>query len=245
MLRAWMAGLLFAAIPGALAQETPRTTIERAIKAHGGQERLARVRADKVKLKGTLQLMGKSASFVAETTVQLPDQVKHLIRVTSEGRSFTVVHLLNGDKAVVTLDGQPQKIEPAALEEMRSTLQLQRAVRLVPLLSDRTFDLTPLGESLVSDRRVVGIKVTSKGRKALNLYFDKDNGLLIKTETLLDDGSGKEVREEMFCSDFKDIGGYRRPTRFVVYREGKKVMESELTDVKSFDKIDAAEFEKP
>jgi hypothetical protein len=243
--RAWIACLILCSSTSVFAQETPRTIIERAIKAHGGQDRLERVRADKIKLKGTLQLMGKTAPFVAETTVQLPAQVKNVIRVTAEGRAITVVHLINGDKALVTLDGQPQKIEPAALEEMRSTLQLERAIRLVPLLSDRTFDLTPLGESKINDRMVVGIKVTTKTRKALHLYFDKDSGLLVKTEHLLDDGNGKEVRQEEYYSDFKDFGGYRRPTKFLAYREGKKIMEAELVEAKYFDKIDPSEFEKP
>ena len=69
-------GLLAGAAGAARGQEEPRAVIERAIQAHGGMERLSRVRADKVTLKGTLVVSGRSVPFVAETTVQLPAQFK-------------------------------------------------------------------------------------------------------------------------------------------------------------------------
>jgi hypothetical protein len=246
------AALLAPAGPAA-AQETPRATIERAIQAHGGAERLSLVRADKVKLKGTLIAAGKATPFTAETTVQLPAQYKSVIELSVDGRKRTLVHLLNGDKVLVTIDGQPQKVAPAALAELRETLQLDQAVRLVPLLRDRNFNLAPLGESKVNGRAVVGVKVTSRGRKELRMYFDKGTGLLIKTEHALDapgerrpaGAPGKEVRQEEYYSAFKDLDGFRRPTKMVVLRDGRKLMEAELVGVKYFSKIDDAEFERP
>jgi hypothetical protein len=249
------AAALLAPTPPAAAQETPRATIERAIQAHGGAERLSLVRADKVKLKGTLIAAGKPTPFTAETTVQLPAQYKSVIELMVEGRKRTLVHLLNGDKVLVTIDGQPQKVAPAALAEVRETMQLDQAVRLVPLLRDRNFNLAPLGESKVQDRTVVGVKVTSRGHKELRMYFDKASGLLVKTEHSLDAPAGDrpprpgaappEVRQEEFYSDFKDLEGFRRPTKMVVLRDGRKLMEAELVEVKYFSKIDDAEFEKP
>jgi hypothetical protein len=254
-LAAGAAALLLAPGHPAAAQETPRTTIERAIKAHGGAERLSLVRADKVKVKGTLIAAGKVAPFTAVTTVQLPAQYKSVIELTVEGRKRTLVHLLNGDRALVTIDGKPEKLEPAALAELRETFQLDQAVRLVPLLSDRNFNLAPLGEDKVNGRPVVGVKVTSRGRKELRMYFDKETGLLVKTEHSLDAPGErqqptpgtpkKELRQEEYYSDFKDIEGFRRPTKMVVLRDGRKLMEAELVEVKYFSKIDDADFEKP
>jgi hypothetical protein len=246
------AALLLAPARPAAAQETPRTTIERAIKAHGGAERLSQVRADKVKVKGTLIAAGKAAPFTAETAVQLPAQYKSVIEVIVEGRKRVLSHLVNGDKVVVTIDGRPEKVDPAALAEVRETMLLDQAVRLVPLLTDRNFNLAPLGEDKVNGRTVVGVKVTSRGRKELRMYFDKETGLLIKTEHSLDAPGAsppgtprKELRQEEFYSDFKDIEGFRRPTKMVVLRDGRKLMEAELVEVKYFSKIDDAEFEKP
>ena len=244
------AALLLAPVRPAAAQETPRTAIERAIKAHGGAERLSQVRADKVRVKGTLIAAGKPAPFTAETTVQLPAQYKSVIEVIVEGRKRVLSHQVNGDKVVVTIDGKPEKVDPAALAEVRETMLLDQAVRLVPLLADRNFNLAPLGEDKVNGRTVVGVKVTSRGRKELRMYFDKETGLLIKTEHPLDapgqaGAPRKELRQEELYSEFKDIEGFRRPTKMVVLRDGRKLMEAELVDVKYFAHIDDAEFEKP
>jgi hypothetical protein len=233
----------------AAGQETPRAIIEKAIEAHGGKERLVRIRADRVKLKGVLFDNKRGTPFVAETIVQLPAQFKNVVEMTTD-RKYTVVQILNGDKAYVTINGQPQPVEEAALTDMRETLQLDRAVRLVPLLTDKTFDLASVEEIKVNDRPAVGVKVTVKGHKELKLYFDKETGLLAKTEHVVlvkdnKEGKYKEVRQEEYYSDFKDLGGFKRPVKMLVLREGVKLVEAELIDVKYPDKIDDSEFAKP
>lgn len=239
---AGMASLLLGGI--AVAQETPREILERAIKAHGGQERLALIRADRVKLRGVLFFDKKEVAFTAETLVQLPAQLKNIVEFTTD-RKHTLVQILNGDKAYVSIDGQPEKVADAALNEMRDTLLLDRAVRLVPLLTEKEFSLSLLEESKINNRPAVGVRVQVKGRKEMRLYFDKETGLLTKTEHVLADEKGKEIRQEEYYSDFKDFEGFRRPTRMLALRNGAKIMEAQLVDVKYATKIDNAEFEKP
>jgi hypothetical protein len=53
------------------------------------------------------------------------------------------------------------------------------------------------------------------------------------------------VVQEDFYRDFKDDQGYKRPMRIAAYRNGKKILEMELLDVKYLDKVDDAEFTKP
>jgi hypothetical protein len=245
---AWAAGLLVAWAAPAGAQDAARAIVEQAVKAHGGEERLARARADKVKYRGTLFVPGAlPVPFVAETTVQLPSQYKTVMEVTpAKGDKHTFVHLVNGDKITLLVDGQPpRQTDPAALAELRDTMQLDRAARLVPLLQDRSYELGVLDEIKVNDRPAVGVRVAGRGRKELRLYFDKELGLLVKTEHLLDDGNGKRVRLERYFGDFKDIGGYKRPLKVLALHDGKKVLEAEVFDVKYFDKIDDREFTPP
>jgi len=238
-------GLLVGWGDRALAQDASRAVIERAIQVHGGMQRLSQLRADRVKIKGSLFLNDKAVAFTGETLVQLPAQLKMTVQMNVENRTHTLVQVLNGEMAWVTLDGQPQKVEPAALAEMRQALALARAVRLVPLLTDKIYELTSLGENKVNDRVLLGVKVAVKGRKDLRLYFDKETGLLVKTAHNLDDSNGKEVEQEEFYSDFRNLGGFMRPVKLVGLRKGGKIMEAELVDVKYLDSIDSAEFDKP
>ena len=65
----------------------------------------------------------------------------------------------------------------------------------------------------VNDRPAAGVRITGRGRKEMRLYFDKEHGLLVRAENRIDDGKGKEVRQHFFFGDFKEIGGYKRPTK--------------------------------
>lgn len=244
-----MAAWFVLAAPAAPAPEDiARAIVERAIRAHGGEAVLARQRADRVQLQGTIYVPQGPTSFSAETLVQLPGQFKNVLRITTrDKREVTVMQLLNQDKVTVLIDGKPQKVDPAVSYELRVKLWLDRAIRLVPLLRDRAFDLAPLEDIKVNDRQASGVRVTVRGRKGpeLRLYFDKELSLLVKSEHVLEDGEGKQLREEHYYGNFKEVSGCLRPFKVQAYRGGKKVMEAELTDVKSYDKIDESEFAPP
>jgi hypothetical protein len=238
---------LFAVLAGAVSvhAQDARAVIEKAILAHGGMERLNRLQADRIKVKGSLYINEKAVPFSGEALVQLPTRLKNTFQLTMDNKTILLVQIVNAENAWVTLDGQPQKVEPTALAEMREKLALSRAMRLVPLLVDRSYELSALGEIKVGDRPAVGVRVAVKGRKDLRLYFDKESGLLVKSEHTLDDAAGKEVVEEGFYSDFRNLGGFIRPTKTVVLRKGAKVMEAEFLEVKYSDRFEDAEFSKP
>ena len=98
--------------PGA--QDAARELIERAVKAHGGAEALARNRAEKVKFKGNIVLRGHNVPFVEETTVQLPTQYKHVIELSDGTEKTTILHIINGSNVYITINGKEQKLDPAA-----------------------------------------------------------------------------------------------------------------------------------
>jgi hypothetical protein len=236
---------VFCLSPAAPAQDTPRGIIERAIAAHGGQERLAAVRADKVKLKGTLHVGAASLPFTNELTLQLPGQFKSVVTLIEGDRPHTLVHLLDGDKATILLDGQPQPVAGAHLGQLRQTLQLEQALRLVPLLTDPGFTLHLLPEVKYNNLVYVGVRVAGKGQRDLKLYFDRASGLLVKAEHLLDGPGGQDVVQEAYYGDYRDVGGYRRPGKVVAFRAGKKVMEAFLLEARRLDRIDPIEFTRP
>jgi hypothetical protein len=237
--------VLLAAVSAVPAQDAARAIIERAAQAHGGLERLGKLRADRIQVKGNIIVDGKETPFTGEVTVQLPTQFKNVLTLTTPKGRTTIVQILNGDKVFVTLDGQPRPVEPSAIAETREKFAINRAIRLAPLLMERNYELTALGEVKVGDRPALGVRVAAKGRRELKLYFDKETHLLVKSEHLLDGADGKELKEEVFYGDFRDLGGYKRPLKLAAYRDGKKVMDAEITDVKYFERIDDAEFAKP
>src|SRR5947209_5609818 len=139
-------------------QDLARAIIQRAIQAHGGQEKLTKHNAEKVKLRGTLYVRDQIIPFSAETTLQMPAQLKTVLEMTAAGQKHVLVQLIKGEKATVTENGQPIKVDAAALSEMRSAVQLQRAARLVPLLSDRSYRLAVVEPTKINDRPAMGVR---------------------------------------------------------------------------------------
>jgi hypothetical protein len=241
----WTVAVLLGGASAARAQDDARALIARAVKAHGGAEALGRVRADKVKFKGTLVVQGHTTPFVAEKTLQLPSKYKYIIETNNGGDKHTIIHIINGTKISLTVDGRPIQADPAQLAEIRSGLELERANRLLPLLEDKSYQLAVLEEMKVNDRPAVGVRITGRGRKEMRLYFDKEYGLLVRAENRIDEDKGKEIRQHFFFGDFKDIGGYKRATKIRAYRDGRQIMEAELLDAKPLEKVDETEFAKP
>src|SRR4051794_7527394 len=96
----WLALALFGLPPWALAQSTPRAVIEKAVQAHGGAEQLARLKALRIKSKGTVALLpgGESVAFAGETTAQMPGQIKNVMEFEYMGKKRTLVQVIDGDK---------------------------------------------------------------------------------------------------------------------------------------------------
>lgn len=246
LLSAVAAGLLLTWGNSVQAQDDLRAIIARAVQAHGGEDKLLKFKAEQVTARGTIQLGGDTITFTAETYVQLPNQFKNILRFVGKDRKGVLIQVLDGDQGWLKLDDQTMPFDKSLLAETQETIYLHRVSRLTTLLRDNSFTLAPLGESKVNNVTVVGIKVSSKGHKDVHLYFDKASGLLVKTERrALDSTSKKEVLQEEFFSDFKEVHGIRRPMKLVVHQEGKKFMEGEMIDIKQIDKFDASVFAKP
>jgi hypothetical protein len=206
---------------------------------------LASVRADRVRLRGVLYIGPSKVSFNNEVTVELPQHYRSIVEVRVESRTQTIIHILTGDEVSITLDGQPQTISATHRTQLKQTLELESAMRLLPLLDDRNYTLTHMGEFEMQGRKLIGIRVQGKSQRDLKLYFDKEKALLVKAEHLLDGPGGKDIRQEVYYSDYREAGGYLRPGRLAAYRDSKKVMEAELIDAVHLDYVTPGTFKHP
>src|SRR5437870_1850307 len=75
-----------------------RAVIAKAIKAHGGEDNLAKAKAVTYKGSGKIHLAGETFNFNAEWHVQWPAQTKFVVDVTINGMNVQVIKVVNGDK---------------------------------------------------------------------------------------------------------------------------------------------------
>jgi outer membrane lipoprotein-sorting protein len=239
-------GCVFLTLAGrAAAQDENRAVIKKAIKATGGEEKLAKLNTAKAKFKSTGEFAGITTKLAGEITTQMPRQMKLDIQVEAQGQNLTLLIVLNGDKAWLQVAGETTAIKGKELGDLKEELHAQQVETLVPLLKDKAYKLHALGEAKVGGLPAVGVRVESRGHKDVNLYFDKKTGLLVKAERRALDDAEKEVTEETFYRDYKDVGGVKVPMKVVVHHDGKKYLEMEITEYRFPDKLDDSEFARP
>jgi hypothetical protein len=236
--------LVLAAAGAAFADEPAdaRAVIDKAVQAVGGEAKLAKAKTYSQKAAGKFFGASGAVPFTGEWVVSLPEQVRETVDTEADGMKYRAVKVI-GDKGWLRVNGSVQEVEKDVLATDRDQLYAAWVATLVPL-KDKEFVLEALGESRVGDRPAVGVKVTHPDRPDVSLYFDKEKGWLLRSELSIKI-RGNRVRQEVLYGDYQDLGGLLRPKKTTVKREGKVFVETEVTEFKPLDKVDAALFDKP
>jgi hypothetical protein len=225
------------------AQGEAKTILDKALQAHGGADRLAKYKATQSAGKGTVDIGGNSVEFTSEDYAQLPDQFKSVVKLQVNGMNITQVQSMNKGKLAITLNGMKLPLTDKLQELFKEEVYAERLATLLPL-KDKEYELALAGEVKVDDKPAVGIKVSSKGHKDVNLYFDKENGLLVRMEfRSVDPMTEQEYTRETYFRAYKDANGLKNPTKVLINRDGKKYVEMELTEIKNLEKLDDSVFE--
>src|ERR1051326_8126549 len=98
------AGLLLAWAAPVPAQDA-KAILDKAVKAHGGLEKLNKSKAIQTKSKGQLELMGNTIDFTQEATVVSPDKIKEKVSLTINGQQINVTSVYNGKQGWINANG--------------------------------------------------------------------------------------------------------------------------------------------
>ena len=224
-----------------------KAIVEKAVKASGGEEKLTKFKAMNMKMKGKFYGMGDGIDYTMEIWVQQPAQSKSEVSIEANGMKFTFAQVLNGDKGWTSIAGKTDDMDKEAVEEGKEVMYAGRVTQLAPLVKEKGFTFAALGDMKIGDHETVGVKVSSKDHRDVNLYFDKKTNLLVKSESNVKDlmAGGKEVNQETYYEDYKEVDGIQRAGKIVIKREGKDYVDGELTEFKPMEKLDDKLFDKP
>jgi hypothetical protein len=243
--------LLGLAAGGRAADDDVKAILTKAIKAHGGEEKATKYKAAQVKSKGKVKLpMIGDTEFTQELATMQPDKIKDVFEFSAKGKQFTRLLLFDGEKLVVELNGEEikldDKMKDAIKERLKEAGYMGRVARLVPLLKEKEFELSSLGEQKVEGKAAVGVLVKSKGHKDISLFFNKETGLLAKVEhRTTEEGTDKEVTEERIITEYKKTeDGLQMVKKLIIKHDGEKFLEAEVTEAKPLEKLEDSEFKK-
>jgi hypothetical protein len=231
-------------------ENAARALVEKAVKAQGGADKLAKFNAASIKGKGTFFGQAEQGvPFEGEWQTQGKDQMRMSVRLKSAEGEFKLLKVVNGAQGWEQFNkDKSQKMSKDKLAEERVQMYASWVASLVPLLQEKGFKLAPLGESKVGDKAAVGIKVSHEGQRDVKLYFDKSTGLLAKSEVIvkdIDSGSGKDMVLEIVYDNYKEVAGAKQPMRMSARRDGKKYIEGDLSEFNPAGKFDDKTFGQP
>src|SRR5262249_51462034 len=160
----------------------------KAIKAHGGADKINKHKGANLKMKGKVHVMGAILEYTGEVLSQAPDKFKISIESEIMGQKFQQVQVINGDKGWVfnSIQNQTMEFDKDRMAEAREEMYAGSVETLVPL-TGKEFKLAPLGEVKVGDRPTSGVRVSQEGHRDINLFFDKEKHHLLKVERTVKD----------------------------------------------------------
>jgi hypothetical protein len=216
-----------------------RKIADKAIQAAGGQAALTKYKAAAWKGKGTFYGLGDGVPYTGEWYIQGNDQFKMDI-------AGTFILVVNRDQGWIVEGGTPRELTKDEMAEQKESMYASVVIHRLPL-KEQGFTLTTLGEEKVGDRPAVGLKVSHAGHRDISLYFDKDTHLVVKAafKVKARDQGDKEVMQETYFSDYKEVNGTKMAAKEVIKRDGKNFVDGESFEVKLLDKLDDKVFSKP
>jgi hypothetical protein len=224
-----------------------RALIDKGVKARGGEANLAKFPANTWKGKGKFYGMGADGiEFSGEWSSVAPLRARGEIDFEVNGMKVRFVRVLNGDMGWSKAGDEVEAMDADTLAEEKADTYATWVTSLLPLLKDKAFQLAPLGESKVGDRTAVGVKVSRKDHRDVSLFFDKENGLLLKSEFRRKDVmGGNEFTQENLFKDYKETEGIQRARKVTINRDGRRFIELEVVEFKPLEKLDESLFGKP
>lgn len=231
----------------AVAQDTPRAIVERAVTAHGGVENILKLRKAKVayNLFGIVpgkEFLGKINVEVAET-YDLP-KIKKVIDGRAGGLPVEVAWAISGNH--YWFQENRGAVQWKAFDG--DAEQIKRPFQVIEWLVGflrKDVTLEGLGEAKAiiaqKDISLIGVAVADRSGHVGDYYFAKESGLLAKFNTETEDG---QIQEHHF-SDYREFEGLTLFLKSTSWRKGERFGELTLRTIHFLPKVDPDLFDPP
>jgi hypothetical protein len=162
-------GLLLGLAGSGRTAEEAQAILEKAIKAHGGEAKLAAIKAVKTKSRGSSSTLfivehdettiKEPMDFTRETAYLFPDQLKEDASMKTLFGNLRTIQLLHKGKGSIHLRGSlsnDNEVKGHQLTELKEHLHRKQVACLV-CLKEKAYTLSPLDEIKVAGKPAVGI----------------------------------------------------------------------------------------
>jgi len=235
------------------ADDQVAAVLDKAIEGTGGSENLAKFKAASWKTNEKAYGPEGIAMVAAECARQGSEQFRRSVEFALDDVRVKTTFVINRTEGWVrNRQGEVVSIaeETDLAEAKTNSVYLSWVTTLVPLKA-KEFKLSPGGELKVGDRVTSCLLISRAGYHDVMLCFDKETGLLVRSERPLKVQSGSEQElgkvliEEKLYTDYQETDGLRWAKRIITKIDGKLRNETEIVEFKPHEKLDDAIFAKP
>jgi len=233
-------------------QADAQAILDKAIKALGGEEKLAKLTSfvETAKVKSKLG-NGKDWECTRTISHHFPGRWRIEMNGFNGQEDFSSLFVLDGDQGWSFNSGNPYEFTKDQISSHRQAWTDELVVWQFLFFRDKDHKLSPLGACKVGDQAAVGVKASRKGDADIKLYFDRDTGLLLKREReeVQPAPSGEKppppIAEEILYENYKEVGGIKYPSKKTSRRDKQITSEEEVIEFKIVEKFDEKTFAKP
>jgi hypothetical protein len=231
--------------PARADEKEAMAVIDRAIKAVGGEEKLAKARVLTWKIKGTVTFNGNDGAMTGQTIAEGLDHYRAEFEADFDGNTVKGVVVINGDKGWRRTGEETSELDADTLANEKRSVYLQLATTLLVPVKGKGFKIESAADEKIGEKPASVVKVTGPDGKDFTLYFDKESGLPAKVVAKMINFQGEEFIQESRYSDYKDFDGIKKATKVEIKRDGEKFLDGELVEFKVLDKAQPNTFTEP
>lgn len=221
--------------------EDARALLDRAIKAHGGEERLQLTKKGHLKAKTEVNRLRLTSMFEIEEWFDLPSRFKRIVDTIANGVPIHQEEGFIGGKSWSREGTGPVLESPPLLPPWNDFL-----TELL-LLRDKNAQLATLADDSKVGRPLAGLRAIYAQNKR-DYFFDKSNGLLVarigSTNRSPSSQFGPDEKIRTFLDDYRDIQGILYPMRWKVVTDTYSSTIT-ISSIEFVNKIDEKVFQRP
>jgi len=228
--------LALAAAAPALAQPSVDQIIEKYQQALGGQAAYEKITTRA--MKGTVEIPDDNVTGTAQVVAKAPGSFRLTMDIPGYGVIETVLDGGNGWEK--NPDSGTHAMSKADLAVAQRDHHFYREVRLKDLYPT----MHPAGRDKVNGREVYVVEATPAAGPAERLYFDAENGLLVKRDferVTLEDGI---AQYEVLLKDYREVDGLKFPFT-IEQRAPDNTMIFKFSEIKNNAPLADTAFAKP
>jgi hypothetical protein len=222
-----------------------KATLDKAIKALGGEAKLGKIDAYSVKAKGTITFGGNANEFNSELTAQGLDHYRSEFEGDFGGNKVRGVTVVSGDRGWRKFGDNSMEFDVNAVANEKRTVYLQVIPVTILPLKGKGFKVESVADEKAGDKTLAVVKVTGPDGKDFTLAFDKDSGLPARMVARVLGFQGQEFSQETTYVDYKEFDGIKKATKIESKRDGEPFIKQEVIEFKVLDKVDPKTFAEP